>query len=98
MTLSARGIPTWRTLVGVTQIEAEGVECVWAKDHTAVWIDAPESAVGRREGRMVGIKLDPPLDPTAFANVAAIIADHPDVPVSHSHCGGLWTSIQVSCG
>jgi rhodanese-related sulfurtransferase len=34
------GIPTWRALVGLTQIEAEGVEYVWEKDHTAVWIDA----------------------------------------------------------
>ncbi len=32
--------------------------------------------------------MDPPLDPTAFANLAAIITDHPDVRVSHSHCGG----------
>ena len=32
--------------------------------------------------------MDPPMDPTAFANLAAIIADHPDVRVSHSHCGG----------
>jgi rhodanese-related sulfurtransferase len=34
------GIPTWRTLVGLTQIEAEGVQYVWKKDQTAVWIDA----------------------------------------------------------
>ena len=33
--------------------------------------------------------MDPPMDPTAFANLAAIIADHPDVRVSHSHCGGV---------
>jgi len=34
------GIPTWRALVGLTQIEAEGVEYVWEQDQTAVWIDA----------------------------------------------------------
>jgi rhodanese-related sulfurtransferase len=34
------GIPTWRALVGLTQIEAEGVQYVWKKDQTAVWIDA----------------------------------------------------------
>ena len=34
------GIPTWRALVGLTQVEAEGVEYVWEKDQTAVWIDA----------------------------------------------------------
>ena len=33
--------------------------------------------------------MDPPLDPAAFANLAGIIADHPDVRVSHSHCGGV---------
>jgi rhodanese-related sulfurtransferase len=34
------GIPTWRALVGLTQIEAEGVGYVWGQDQTAVWIDA----------------------------------------------------------
>jgi rhodanese-related sulfurtransferase len=34
------GIPVWRALVGVTEIEAEGVQYVMEKDHTAVWIDA----------------------------------------------------------
>lgn len=29
------------------------------------------------------------MDPSAFTNLAAIIADHPDVRVSHSHCGGV---------
>ncbi len=38
------GAPTWRALVGVMQIEAEGVEYVWDKDQTAVWIDARDPA------------------------------------------------------
>ncbi len=38
------GAPTWRALVGVMQIEAEGVEYVWEKDQTAVWIDARDTA------------------------------------------------------
>ena len=33
--------------------------------------------------------MDPLMDPTAFANLTAIIADHPDVRVSHSHCAGV---------
>jgi rhodanese-related sulfurtransferase len=38
------GIPVWRALGGVTQIEAEGVRYVMQSDHTAVWLDtrAPE--------------------------------------------------------
>lgn len=36
------GIPVWRALVGLTQIEAEGVQYVREKDQTAVWIDARE--------------------------------------------------------
>jgi len=34
------GAPTWRALVGVMQIEAEGIGYVWEQDQTAVWIDA----------------------------------------------------------
>lgn len=34
------GIPVWRALGGITEIEAEGVEYVREKDQTAVWIDA----------------------------------------------------------
>lgn len=34
------GIPVWRALGGVTEIEAEGVHYVRAKDQTAVWVDA----------------------------------------------------------
>ncbi|MFQ6026564.1 MAG: rhodanese-like domain-containing protein [Dehalococcoidia bacterium] len=38
------GAPTWRALVGLMQIEAEGVKYVWSQDQTAVWIDAREPA------------------------------------------------------
>jgi len=38
------GIPVWRALVGVTQIEPEGVRYVLAGDRTAVFIDAREPA------------------------------------------------------
>ena len=38
------GIPVWRALVGVTQIEPEGIRYVIENDRTAVFIDARESA------------------------------------------------------
>lgn len=40
------GIPVWRALGGVTQIEAEGVRYVMQNDHTAVWLDtrSPDKA------------------------------------------------------
>ncbi len=34
------GIPIWRALVGVTQIEIDGMLYVLSNDHTAVFIDA----------------------------------------------------------
>jgi rhodanese-related sulfurtransferase len=34
------GIPVWRALGGITEIEAEGVQYVMEQDQTAVWIDA----------------------------------------------------------
>lgn len=34
------GIPVWRALGGLTEIEADGVRYVREKDQTAVWIDA----------------------------------------------------------
>ncbi|HEV8522925.1 MAG TPA: rhodanese-like domain-containing protein [Terriglobales bacterium] len=34
------GVPVWRALGGITQIEPEGVKHVRANDQTAVWIDA----------------------------------------------------------
>jgi rhodanese-related sulfurtransferase len=34
------GIPTWRALVGLTQIELDGARYVFAGDQTAVWVDA----------------------------------------------------------
>jgi rhodanese-related sulfurtransferase len=34
------GAPTWRALVGVMQIEPEGVRYVWDGDRTAVFVDA----------------------------------------------------------
>ena len=37
------GIPIWRALVGVTQIEAEGARHVLANDRTAVFIDARDA-------------------------------------------------------
>ena len=38
------GIPVWRALVGVTQIEPEGIRYVSENDRTAVFIDAREPA------------------------------------------------------
>ena len=37
------GIPVWRALGGITEIEAEGARHVREKDQTAVWIDARDS-------------------------------------------------------
>jgi rhodanese-related sulfurtransferase len=34
------GIPTWRALIGLTQIELDGARYVFAGDKTAVWVDA----------------------------------------------------------
>jgi rhodanese-related sulfurtransferase len=47
------GIPTWRALVGLTQIEVDGARYVMAGDQTAVWVDArsaAEFAAGSVEG------------------------------------------------
>jgi rhodanese-related sulfurtransferase len=38
------GIPVWRALGGLTQIEAEGIQQVIANDRTAVFIDARDAA------------------------------------------------------
>ena len=38
------GIPVWRALVGVTQIELEGVRYVSEADRTAVFIDARDAS------------------------------------------------------
>jgi len=42
------GVPVWRALGGVTQIELEGLQYVREHDQTAVWIDArdPEESAG----------------------------------------------------
>ena len=34
------GVPVWRALVGLTQIELDGARYVFAGDQTAVWVDA----------------------------------------------------------
>ncbi len=34
------GIPVWRALVGITEVEEEGLQYIREKDQTAVWIDA----------------------------------------------------------
>lgn len=47
------GIPTWRALVGLTQIELDGARYVMGGDKTAVWIDArsaDEFAAGSLDG------------------------------------------------
>ena len=47
------GIPTWRALVGLTQIEVDGARYVFAGDKTAVWVDArsvEQFAAGSIEG------------------------------------------------
>ena len=49
------GIPVWRALGGVTQIEAEGVRYVMENDRTAVFIDARE-AVEFKAGSIAGAR------------------------------------------
>lgn len=49
------GIPIWRALMGVTQIEAEGARHVLANDRTAVFIDARD-AKDFKTGSIVGAK------------------------------------------
>jgi rhodanese-related sulfurtransferase len=43
------GIPVWRALGGLTQIEAEGVRYVFQNDHTAVWLDTRSPAEFQKE-------------------------------------------------
>jgi len=38
------GVPTWRALVGLTQIELDGARYVFEGDKTAVWVDARSPA------------------------------------------------------
>jgi rhodanese-related sulfurtransferase len=55
------GIPTWRALVGLTQIELDGARYVTAGDQTAVWVDtrsADEFAAGSLEGAVNIIDTD----------------------------------------
>ncbi len=49
------GIPVWRALGGVTQIELEGVLYVWSKDQTAVFLDARDPGDFDR-GTLLGAK------------------------------------------
>ena len=43
------GIPVWRALGGLTQIETEGVRYVFQNDHTAVWLDTRSPAEFQKE-------------------------------------------------
>jgi rhodanese-related sulfurtransferase len=47
------GVPTWRALVGLTQIELDGARYVFAGDKTAVWVDA-RSAEAFAAGSLTG--------------------------------------------
>jgi rhodanese-related sulfurtransferase len=55
------GVPTWRALVGLTQIELDGARYVFAGDKTAVWVDARSAeqfAAGSLEGAVNMIDKD----------------------------------------
>ena len=43
------GIPVWRALGGITQIEPEGVRSVTQNDRTAVWLDTHHGAPSARD-------------------------------------------------
>jgi rhodanese-related sulfurtransferase len=47
------GVPTWRALVGLTQIELDGARYVFTGDKTAVWVDA-RSAEDFAAGSLAG--------------------------------------------
>jgi len=49
------GIPVWRALGGLTQIEADGVRYVFPNDHTAVWLDT-RSLQDFTKGSLTGAK------------------------------------------
>ena len=49
------GIPVWRALGGITQIEAEGARYVMQNDHTAVWLDT-RSEADVQKGSLPGAK------------------------------------------
>jgi rhodanese-related sulfurtransferase len=55
------GIPVWRALGGVTQIETDGVRYVMQSDHTAVWLDtrsADDIAKGSlASGKRIGVEV-----------------------------------------
>jgi rhodanese-related sulfurtransferase len=52
------GIPVWRALGGITQIEGEGARHVFENDKTAVWIDV-RSAQAFAAGSLTGAKSIP---------------------------------------
>jgi rhodanese-related sulfurtransferase len=45
------GIPVWRALVGLTQIEPAGIESVYRRDKTALFVDARPAAVASKSIR-----------------------------------------------
>ncbi|HMH01502.1 MAG TPA: rhodanese-like domain-containing protein [Terriglobales bacterium] len=49
------GIPVWRALGGLTQIEPEGVRNVFQNDHTSVWLDT-RSLEDVKKGSLSGAK------------------------------------------
>jgi rhodanese-related sulfurtransferase len=49
------GIPVWRALGGITQIEPEGARYVLQNDHTAVWLDT-RSEADLQKGTLPGAK------------------------------------------
>jgi rhodanese-related sulfurtransferase len=58
------GAPTWRALVGVMQIEADGARYVYEGDQTAVWFDA-RSAAEFAAGSIAGARHLPKAEVTA---------------------------------
>lgn len=49
------GIPVWRALGGLTQIEPDGAQYVFKNDHTAVWLDT-RSSQAFTKGSLTGAK------------------------------------------
>ena len=70
------GAPTWRALVGVMQIEMDGVRYVRDGDRTAVWVDA-RSAEEFRAGTLPGARNIPAAEVVAAKDDGRLpIEDH----------------------
>ena len=67
------GAPVWRALVGVMEIEPDGIRYVFENDQTAVWIDVRDSSEFR-EGSIPGARNLPQSGVLAGKDVGEVFA------------------------